>query len=133
MRPQPRGTRLFLQTGVGVFPHMFPPVYAGMKGAAGCIGSRPSCFPRVGGDESSRVWHLQYSVSQAVARFMLTHEVGADYLLQTALTILGVPAKHQARATRQIFEDETGLAETGVIMTGEHVRKAEPTRTVSEL
>ena len=79
----------------------------------------------------SQVWHLQYGVSQAVARFMLSHDPGADYLLQTALTYLGVPTKHQARATEQVQADAEAMAEIGVTLAGGHVYRAELTRTVS--
>ncbi len=80
----------------------------------------------------SRVWHLQYGVSQAVARFMLSHDPGADYLLRTALTYLGVPTKHQARATEQIQSDAEAMAAIGVTLACGHVYRAEPARTVSE-
>ncbi len=64
---------------------------------------------------------LRHGASQAVARFMLTHEPGAEYSIDNALTIVGVHKSVLRHHRRELHEDAEGLAAAGVIIAGDAI------------
>lgn len=69
---------------------------------------------------------LRHGVSQAVARFMLSHNPGATYLLPEVLRIVGVAPSVLHHRRREINEDIEGLAAAGVWVSGDEVSTAGP-------
>lgn len=64
---------------------------------------------------------LRHGASQAVTRFMLTHESGAGYQIDTALQIVGVPKSVLRHHRREIHEDAEGMAAAGVLVAGDEI------------
>lgn len=64
----------------------------------------------------SAVTQMRYGVSQAVSRLMLSHSPGARYSVVTALAAVGIPAKRQPRAIREMGWDANLMADAGVAL-----------------
>ena len=70
------------------------------------------------------VVRMQFGVSQAVTRLMLSHQHGARYKLSTALEAVGVPPKRRRRARREIEADSAAMSAAGVVLEGEIIQRA---------
>lgn len=64
---------------------------------------------------------LRHGASQAVTRFMLTHESGASYTLDTALQTVGVPKSVLRHHRRELHDDAEDMAAAGVIVAGDEI------------
>ena len=60
------------------------------------------------------ITQMRYGVSQAVARLMLSHRIGARLRIDTALGAVGVQSRRRARARREILIDTARMAGAGV-------------------
>lgn len=62
---------------------------------------------------------LRHGVSQAVARFMLSHQPGASYNIKETLRIVGAGREETTRhRIRELIADENKLAEMGIMTQG---------------
>ncbi|MHB8258429.1 MAG: hypothetical protein ACYDHY_14925 [Acidiferrobacterales bacterium] len=64
-----------------------------------------------------RVFRMKYGVSQAATRFMLSHQAGARYHIETVLEAVNAPTGHWARAKKEIEFDAQTMADCGVTLT----------------
>lgn len=64
---------------------------------------------------------LRHGASQAAARFMLTHESGASYQIDTVLQVIGVHKSVLRHHRRELHEDAEGMAAAGVIVAGDEI------------
>ncbi|WP_201786950.1 hypothetical protein [Acidihalobacter prosperus] len=60
------------------------------------------------------VFHMRYGVSQAAARFILSHKPGATMRIDTVLDAVGVQSRDRARARRELAADASLMATAGV-------------------
>lgn len=67
----------------------------------------------------AKIVSLRHGVSQAVARFMLSHQPGASYNLKETLQIVGAGREETTRhRIRELIADESELAEMGILIQG---------------